>query len=327
MIKPIILLICGNGSILFYLTYFLLFSNKVIRMVKIINTRIKLVGLALLCFFLLAVLISVPPVSTVSASNRVKIRNTGAVYVKIIGEVKEGLNEIFLPIKPVPISLEVYVNDTLIPSILINNSVYIPSSGKGFLTIEYVANTTTIDGKSVLEIISAQELTLIIEPGVILLSLPTNIVKTYYENSNLVIIFYGPTRLEYTITTVTTTPIAPTASPKREAPVLPFQIPLEYITVLSFVIVILVITAVRKWKKHRALAEEEITIIELDELDRKILKELEASKGIALQSELRKKLGIPKATFWRHVKRLEKLGYIEIRKKGRVSELILKKKD
>lgn len=292
-----------------------------------VGTHIKLAGLTLLCFFLLAVLISASQAFTASVSNRVEIRSTGTVHVRIIGEVKEGLNEIFLPVRPIPISLEVYVNDTLIPSILVNNSVYVPSPGKGFLTIKYIANTTTIDGRSVLEIISTQELTLIVEPGVILLSLPSNVVKTYYENGNLAIVFYGPTKLEYTITTVTTTPITPTAPPKKEvAPISPFQVPLEYIIILSLIMAILVITAVRKWKKHKALAEEEITIIELDELDKRILKELEVSKGIMPQSELRRKLGIPKATFWRHVKRLEKLGYIEIRKKGRISELVLKKK-
>jgi len=293
-------------------------------MASMFNTseHVKLAGFILLCLLVIVTFTFISPISATSKSIRVEIKSTGVVHVRIIGEIREGLNEILLPIRPIPISLEVYVNNTLVPSILVNNSVYIPSSGKGFLTIDYIANTTTVNGKSVLEVASTQELALVIEPGIILLSLPTNIVKTYYENNNLVIMFYGPTILEYTIAT---TPTSPMVIPKKEAET-PFLGLLEYVAIVGVLLIItLVIIAVKKFRKHKI--EEEITIIELDETDRKILKGLKDSGGTIIQSELRKKLGIPKATFWRHVKRLEKLGYIEVRRKGRTSELILKKKE
>lgn len=306
----------------------LLDIGKVIVMALLRDIRRKLLWFSLLLFLLLAFSVAVSPVLALVSSIKVTIKNTGVVHVEIVGEVEEGLNEVLLPIQPIPISLEVYVNDTLIPSILVNNSIYIPSPGKGLLTIKYVANTTTVDGKSVLTIIGSQELALTIEPGVVLLTIPDNIVKTYYENGNLVIVFHGPTMIEYTITTLTTTPTLTSPPPKETVHKLVPQFPLEYIAVVSIVLVVIVLTIiakVKKGRKHR-ISEEEITIIELDETDKRILEELRAAGGIAFQRELQKKLNIPKATLWRHVKRLERLGYIEIRKEGRASKLILKRK-
>jgi len=37
------------------------------------------------------------------------------------------------------------------------------------------------------------------------------------------------------------------------------------------------------------------------------------------------RLGLPKATSWRHVNKLAKLGYIEILREGKSNKLILKK--
>ena len=292
------------------------------------DIRRKLLWFSLLFFLPLAFSVAVSPVLALVYSIKVTIKNTGVVNVEIVGEVEEGLNEVLLPIQPIPISLEVYVNDTLIPSILVNNSIYIPSPGKGLLTIKYVANTTTVDGKSVLTIIGSQKLALTIEPGIVLLTIPDNVVKTYYENGNLVIVFHGPTMIEYTITTLTTTPALTSPPSKETVHKLAPQFPLEYIAVVSIVLLVIVLTIiakVKKGRKHR-ISEEEITIIELDETDKRILEELRATGGIAFQRELQKKLNIPKATLWRHVKRLERLGYIEIRKEGRASKLILKRK-
>lgn len=63
----------------------------------------------------------------------------------------------------------------------------------------------------------------------------------------------------------------------------------------------------------------------LDEVDRRILEKLREHGGTMLQSQLLRETGLPKTTLWRHVQKLEKLGYIEVVREGRSNRLILRR--
>jgi len=69
----------------------------------------------------------------------------------------------------------------------------------------------------------------------------------------------------------------------------------------------------RRGEEHRALSS----------VDRMILERIMEAGGSILQGELQSELMIPKTTLWRHVKKLEKLGYIQIVKEGPFNRLIL----
>lgn len=75
----------------------------------------------------------------------------------------------------------------------------------------------------------------------------------------------------------------------------------------------------------RARREEEG--ITLSDLDVAILKCLEKRGGYALQSELQKDLPtVPRTTLWRHVKKLESLGYVKIEKVGQQNRVVMVKR-
>ena len=59
--------------------------------------------------------------------------------------------------------------------------------------------------------------------------------------------------------------------------------------------------------------------------DKKIVKFISENGGKAFESELRKKFLQPRTTMWRAVKRLERLGVIEIDKKDMQNLVTLKK--
>jgi uncharacterized membrane protein len=61
-------------------------------------------------------------------------------------------------------------------------------------------------------------------------------------------------------------------------------------------------------------------------LDRMILEAIGNAGGSILQGELQASLNLPKTTLWRRVRRLGKLGYIQIVKEGAFNRLILLKK-
>ena len=70
----------------------------------------------------------------------------------------------------------------------------------------------------------------------------------------------------------------------------------------------------------------EVAATELDDTDRLILGAIDEHGGSMLQSELLRETGLPKTTLWRHVRKLERLGYIKIVREGRANRLILLRK-
>ncbi|NPA96367.1 MAG: winged helix-turn-helix transcriptional regulator [Crenarchaeota archaeon] len=65
---------------------------------------------------------------------------------------------------------------------------------------------------------------------------------------------------------------------------------------------------------------------ELSPLDRDIISIIEQNGGSILQSELQKRLGVPKTTLWRHIRKLEKLGIVKVLKEGGYNKIVLERK-
>lgn len=65
---------------------------------------------------------------------------------------------------------------------------------------------------------------------------------------------------------------------------------------------------------------------ELSPLDKDILEVIASSGGSILQSELQRKLGVPKTTLWRHLRKLERLGIVKIVKEGGYNKVVLVRK-
>ncbi len=309
----------------------------------------------------------------------VRISNEGVVYVYITGKVIEGLNTIQLPIEPDEASIKITINGELKPGILMNNTLYIPSSSKGDVKVVYLAKTQVSNGVFAFNVSSDAEVTLVCDSMVILLSLPKEITDVFYNDSSLVIKFKGLTLIKYIIsevvttttpaTTTTTTPITttptttssttpsvpatvtsptitttpPTTTPKTTTPIRtttpsspstrttptrpsgPY-VPLEQMLLIAVVAVVAIVATVFALVKRSKGPSIEAEIVSgLDDTDKAILKKIKELGGSILQSELQKQLGIPKATLWRHVKRLEKMGFIEVTREGRTNRLTLKK--
>lgn len=64
---------------------------------------------------------------------------------------------------------------------------------------------------------------------------------------------------------------------------------------------------------------------ELDAIDKKVLRIVRNLGGETIMSMIMDRAGIPRTTLWRRVKKLSKLGYVEIKKIGRSSVIRLRK--
>ena len=279
------------------------------------------------------------------------IDQDGIVHVQILALVSEGLNNITLPITPIVATVETYVNNTLVPSVIINNTLYVFSEGKGIARVAYIAETNESEGRFSFNIMTNETVSLTIGSNIILLTLPRNLVDLKISDGNLTVIFTGPDLISYTIaekpkpatapvttekqqtltSTVTSTP-TPTTTPTTTQTTTPTKPPVSQeipwwliLAVLGIAGLLLALKFLKKPGKGALVSVEISEEAKLDDIDVSILKTLAERGGEMFQSELQKILGVPKATFWRHVMRLAKEGYIEIRKHGKMNRLILKK--
>jgi len=256
---------------------------------------------------------------TISTS-MVTIDANGVVYGTVSGEVLGSINEINLPTYPIPASIEVYVNETLIPAIVVNNTVYVPAHGKSTFTIKYVSNTTVSNGVFKVDIVSKDMITLVIAPNVVLLSMPEKILNTYYLNNNLAFVFEGPATIEYTVK-------EPPSTDNGGASPIPSYLDLRLLVIITALIIGLgLLIYFHRYRKRSRLEFDEYAVKELDEVDMSIIDVLKSTSSKTMyQSDLQRVLRLPKTTLWRHIRRLERLGYVEIVKENRRNKIVLKK--
>lgn len=304
---------------------------------------VKIIEKAALMILIILIVLSLLFVNKVSCKNNelveLRIKNNGVAYVVIVGNVSVGLNSFTLPITPVVASIETYVNNELVPSIFFEDTIYVPSSSAGTATVMYLANTTISNGKISVKIITNDTVRLVVEPQVILLTMPEEILSAYVEDKTLIMMVKGPLIIDYTITTeteemktaettgneTTTTTVLTKGIEEANKSInmngITGQQALIAVTASVIGIAFLVLALKSRIKEEKL----EIELEELDDVDKTILKKLSELGGSVLQSELQRITGIPKATLWRHVVKLKKLGYIEISREGKANRLILKR--
>ncbi|MCD6421716.1 MAG: hypothetical protein J7L17_04855, partial [Thaumarchaeota archaeon] len=74
------------------------------------------------------------------------IDSSGVVEVDLRTAVVEGLNEVALPVEPLPETIEVKVDGKALIPIYENGSLYFLSPSSGEAEITYLANITAADG-------------------------------------------------------------------------------------------------------------------------------------------------------------------------------------
>lgn len=272
----------------------------------------------------------------------ITIDSSGIVEAYLSLRTVEGLNEIRLPAEPIPETIEVRVGGECVAAIYEDGILYFFSPAPGDAEISYMVNVSAMDNILSFGIGGGVLTKLKISPQVILLTVPRNIEGIEYVKGDLVIEFYGPERIEYavrtgaapqptitttrteTVTSITITQTSSTyATESIEKPGARLIDPT--IIVGLIVIIIIVVAALLAYSKSRSrsVPGEDHALTKLDKM---ILEAIENAGGSILQGELQAALGLPKTTLWRHVKKLGKLGYIQIVKEGALNRLILLKK-
>jgi len=266
--------------------------------------RISILIIILTCLTLLT-----PCYRIYSIDNKISVNidSDGLATVYLNTTLSKGLNKIDLPVSPIPETIVVEIDGQRITPIYYNYTLVIPTDREAMAYISYTANVSVVGGKMILKIGSA-EILLKAVSNIVLLSLPDNIEEVYTEDGTLVLRFTGPTEISYTVA-------EKTGKPRENIPVYPPSIPWLYIGggVIALAIILSLILYIHRRPRG------------LDSTDRAIIEYLRRRGGQALQSKIMNELKIPKTTLWRHVKRLEKEGYVTIEQVGRVNIVKLRK--
>ena len=281
----------------------------------------------LVLFLLAPLLMAAGPLEAVAAegySAEIAIDSSGVVAVAIVTEVSIGINEIAVPVEPLIETLEVSVDGTALASIYEGRVLYVFSDRSGTARISYLALVSETErGVLAFNIVGSSVVRLILDPNVILLTLPANLLGARLENGRLVLELRGPELIEYALRAppeaTAEAPVAPAPTPAKEekpeetAGRAPLLIPVA----IAIVGAVGVAAVLLRGKRGSPPPNAPTPVLEesaLDELDQRILDALKGSGGSLLQSELLRVLGTPKSTLWRHVRKLERLGFVEVRK-------------
>jgi len=264
-----------------------------------------------------------------TAETIIEIDPNGFPHVTVVVNVSEGVNEVQLPVAPLAITLRVVVDSAEAASIFDpeTRSLIFAAEKSGVAVVSYVADVS-ISNESVIsfDVETNASVKLVIPPGVVLLTPPSEVESIYASNGSITIVLRGPQRIEYIVVSpppqITSVP-AQTSRPSEATAPQPGvqQQNVYYIVVVAVALAIVLVVALLLHSRSRKLSSGE-----LDDIDRAIIKALEKRGGAAMQSELQKELAIPKTTLWRHVRRLERAGILRVEKVGQQNRVVLAKK-
>ncbi len=251
-------------------------------------------------------------------SGEIYIDEKGVPKIILNGTVERGLEEIPLPAEPTPASVVVYINDEVRTPVLINNTVLITADPGSSFRIVYIPKLDTQGEGISFKYYSDYETSLSLSNNIVLLSLPETILSSGYVGGVYTIKFKGFYEIRYVVSEAVAEP--PPIEPQPEFPW--FIIPLAILGVAGAGAGLYLFL-----RRRRAAGEVDLEEAGLlDETDRLILETLEEEGGEMYQSELVRRLGIPKTTLWRHIRRLEVLGYVEVVKEYKRNRVRLLKK-
>ena len=282
----------------------------------------KIRGLAIVTILVLS--ISVARGDAASANTSIYIDESDVARVVILINVSKGLNSVDLPVEPVVTTLEVLARNTSLPAIYSDKILYIASPVDSEAVVSYVAYVEYRDSIFTLNLSSYTGLVrLVVSPEIILIIDPRAIVSSYvYPNKTLDLVVKTPIEIRYVsrlsgISTETSTKIL---SEQRTRGDLFFVAMLLIIVAATLIALVLVVMYLRGKRFSREALER------LDKIDLEILGYLEKRGGSAFQSEIQRDLLLPKTSLWRHIRRLEREGYVRIEKIGNQNKIILQRK-
>ncbi len=252
------------------------------------------------------------------------IDSNGVVHINATIYLTTGLNIIYLPAPPVIETVSISLNGQELPFLYNSsaNALYVVAFTSGNCTINYVANVSIENNVFTLHLSNGYMYRLLLDPNIILLNVPRNISRYGYINRSILYIEFSDKQVISYIVKPPATVSTPITTQKTEMP--QQFLSSAFLFIVIALAIVIALSLYIYFIRFRGGKGKELEL--LNEVDLAILRALEKRGGSALQSELQKDVAIPRTTLWRHVRKLEKLGYVRIEKVGLQNRVVLVKK-
>lgn len=290
----------------------------------------------IIIFIALSYLVFTTPFSTYTldqvVKNTIVIDPNGVINVTVTLLLDKGLNKVMLPVDPIPMTIIALRDEEDIPIIYDEGYLYLYLDRVANVSINYIANVTIENNVFILNIKSPDIIELRISKEIVLLSWPDeNIIDIGYTQGMLTLWIRGPAKISYVVRAFVTETTSRTTIPTSSTPGVQGQttttgLSLWLALVLGIVGVGIGVTFYYLIILRRKRVGGEHVLSMLSDIDKAILKALEARGGSAFQTELQNDVKVPRTTLWRHIKKLEKIGIVNVEKVGLQNRVKLVKK-
>ena len=145
----------------------------------------------------------------------IRIQGDGVVTVDMEALLHRGLNEIPAPAPAIPATIIVTINGSVVPPLYVNDTIIVVSESDGARAyISYVAESSVANGVVSLNVTPVGEATLIVNPSIVLLSLPAGITGVQVEdNGTIIFTFTQPSTIRFTLSQAVVPPQANETGP------------------------------------------------------------------------------------------------------------------
>ncbi len=131
----------------------------------------------------------------------ITIHGDGVVTVNLEAVLYRGLNEIPAPAPAIPATIIVTIDGSVVPPLYVNDTIIVVSEKDELRAhISYIAESRVSDGVISLNVTPAGEAILIVDPNIVLLSLPAGITGVQVEdNGTIIFTFTQPSAIQFTL--------------------------------------------------------------------------------------------------------------------------------
>ncbi|MEM1619182.1 MAG: winged helix-turn-helix transcriptional regulator [Fervidicoccaceae archaeon] len=256
----------------------------------------------------------------------ISIDEDGLAHARLVLESSPGLNSVKLPARPLIGTMTVSIEGSETAALYDDDTrtLYFLAPSGGRAEVTYLVEISTEGLFYRFDVEDNVTFRLAAAPNVILVDVEGFLEFSRKPNGWIELLLTGPLTVKYAVRAPAPHP-SPTPSPTPTVSRSSSSIALVAAIAATGGAAAYVVL------KRRARGAEEEPGVELvgealTDVDHEILKALEERGGAALQSELYKALGLPKTTVWRHVRKLERLGYVELmRRAGTSTEVRLRR--
>ncbi len=274
--------------------------------------------------------------------------NNSLVSINVTATQNVAFINITLPVEPLGPVIVQNSSGSTISAMLIGGNLIIPVFGNGSFTVEYTPLITVLQNESLVVNVSSQyPINLFVSNNVLLTQVPVNLIINFTKVNNGIMLQLTPGN--YSIGFIPETPMimknktiisnssgstgVSTATNQSTTPgklgqgaVFPGLGAMIYYIIAVVIAAISVLLIYLFVIRHRGTEVNPVIVEGLNPTDRDVLRALMDMNGDAYQSDLQRKLNLPKATLWRAIRRLENSGYVQVIKEGRVNRIKLIRK-